>query len=74
MNDKELRKQLLNQRRIPWVNRVRLTAMNPNMVRPAEGRRVGKVIGFAAMFKRRDVVDFEETSFSTFLATPTVTM
>ena len=48
--------------------------MNPNMVAPAKGRGVGELIGFAAMFKRRGVVDLEETGLATFLATPAVTV
>ena len=50
--------------------------MNPNVVATAQGQGVGELIGLAAMFKGRDVVDLEETGptapFS--LATPAVTV
>ena len=64
----------MNQPRVAWVGCVRGAAVDANVVATAKGRGVGELIGFAAMFKRRDVVDLEETGFATFLATPTVTV
>ena len=71
---KGLIQELAHQRRVAWIHRVRLTAMNPNVVATAKGRGVGELIGLAAMFKRRDVVDLEDASLATFLATPAVTV
>ncbi len=52
--------KLLNQRRVAWVGCVRHTAMNSNVVRPAERRCVGESEGCATMLKRRDVVDLQD--------------
>ena len=67
-----LGQELGHQLGVSGVRSVGLTAVDADVVAPAKCPGVGQSEGCAAMLKRRDVVDLEETGLTTLLAAPTV--
>ena len=68
-----LGQELGHQLGVSGVRSMGLTAVDADVVGPAERRCVGERVRFAPMLKRRDVVDFEDARFSAFLAPPSIT-